>query len=288
MMSLEDWHSRARYFTFDGLNIAYWRAGEGKPLLLVHGFPTASWDWVRIWDALSERHSLIAADMIGFGLSDKPRAGPQGNYTIHRQADVQLALLEHLGISHFDALVHDYGVSVGQELLARQHEGSAADGLGKMVFLNGGIFPDQHRARLIQKLGNSPLGFIVSRMLSRESFGKSFSAVFGPDTQPSARELDEFWSLITEKDGNLIFHKLLHYINDRRTHEARWTGVLEQVQGRIGLINGAKDPVSGEHAFNRWVTTLPDAGAFLLPDAGHYPQVEASGQVASVARDWLA
>lgn len=277
------WRAGAKHFTFEGLKIAYWTGGEGRPLLLVHGFPTCSWDWAPVWEALSERHNLIACDMLGFGLSDKARSG----YSIHRQADLQEALLAHLGVTEWDALVHDYGVSVGQELLARQLDGSGAHGLGQMVFLNGGIFPDQHRARPIQKLGISPLGFLVSRMLSRKGFGKSFSAVFGPDTQPSERELDEFWSFITEQDGHRIFHKLLHYIGDRRRHEARWVGALEQAQDRIGLINGALDPVSGEHAYRKWVTTLPDARHHLLPHVGHYPQVEAPGEVAAKALEWL-
>ncbi len=200
---------------------------------------------------------------------------------------MQLALLDHLGIREFDALVHDYGVSVGQELLARQQERSGASGLGKMVFLNGGIFPDLHRPRPIQTLGISPLGFLVSRMLNRKGFGKSFSAVFGPETQPSEQELDDFWSLIAEKGGNLIFHKLLHYIGDRRRNEARWVGVLKDVQDRIGLINGALDPVSGEHAYRHWAEYLPDAKRHLLTRIGHYPQVEAPSEVAAIALDWL-
>ena len=250
---------------------------------MIHGFPTSSWDWAKIWDRMNGQHSLIAADMIGFGLSDKPRGG----YSIHRQADMQLALLDHLGITEFDALVHDYGDTVGQELLARQQDGSGAAGLGKMVFLNGGIFPDQHRARPIQKLGRSPLGFLVSKMLRREGFGKSFSSLFGPDTKPSERELDEFWSLLARQDGNRIFHKLLHYIGDRREHEDRWVGALKFAEKRIGLINGAFDPVSGEHAFKRWVGYLPDANAYLLPDIGHYPQLEAPDDVAKIALEWL-
>jgi len=281
--SIEQWRANARYFDFEGHKIAYWSAGTGRPLLMVHGFPTAAWDWAPIWEQMGKKHSLIAADMIGFGLSDKPRSG----YSIHRQVDMQAALLEHLGVTEFDALVHDYGVSVGQELIARQDECTGAAGLGKIVFLNGGIFPDQHRARLIQKLGVSPLGFLVSKMLNRKGFGKSFSAVFGPDTKPSTKELDDFWSLITEQNGNLIFHKLLHYIGDRREHEQRWVGVLKKVQDRIGLINGARDPVSGEHAFNRWVDFLPEANAYLLPEIGHYPQVEAPNMVAPIAQEWL-
>ena len=142
---IEQWRANARYFDFEGHKIAYWSAGSGRPLLMVHGFPTAAWDWAPIWEQMGKKRSLIAADMIGFGLSDKPRSG----YSIHRQVDMQAALLEHLGVTEFDALVHDYGVSVGQELIARQDDGTGAAGLGKIVFLNGGIFPDQHRARLI-------------------------------------------------------------------------------------------------------------------------------------------
>lgn len=283
-ISIDEWHARAKYFVFEGVRIAYWTAGTGKPLLLLHGFPTASFDWAKTWDALSATHTLIAADMMGFGYSDKPQSG----YSINRQADLQLALLEHLGISQFDVLAHDYGDTVAQELLARQADATGAGGLGKVVFLNGGIFPDQHRARLIQRMGRSPLGFLVSRSLSRKRFGKSFSAVFGPATRPSEQELDDFWSLVTAQNGNLIFHKLLHYIGDREQHESRWIDALKTAEQRIGLINGAKDPVSGEHAFNRWVGFLPDAHAYLLPDIGHYPQVEAPDQVAAIALEWLS
>ncbi|MEP3051522.1 MAG: alpha/beta hydrolase [Erythrobacter sp.] len=280
----ETWRKCASYFDFQGHQIAYWTAGNGKPLLLVHGYPTCAWDWAAVWDELGASHQLIACDMIGFGLSAKPRSG----YSIHMQTDLQEALLAHLGISQFDALVHDYGVSVGQELLARQQSGGGAAGLGKMVFLNGGIFPDQHRARPIQKLGVSPFGFLLGWMINRNGFGKSFSEVFGPSTQPSEQELDQFWEFIAHNRGHKIMHKLLHYIADRVTHKERWEAALIGAQAKIGLINGALDPVSGEHAFRRWCSTVPNARAHLLPDVGHYPQVEAPHEVAATALDWLS
>ena len=282
-MHLSEWRGSAQSFVFEDLSIACWTAGEGKPLLLVHGYPTASWDWHKVWTALSSGRRIIACDLIGFGLSDKPRSG----YSIHRQADLQLALLGHLGVSAFDALVHDYGVSVGQELLARQEEGSGAQGLGQMVFLNGGIFPSQHRPRPVQKLGRSPIGFLLGLMLTRKSFGKSFSEVFGPETRPSEKELDDFWQLIKHKGGNRIAHKLLHYMGDREEHEARWVGALRASQDRIGLINGGLDPVSGKHAYDEWRRVLPRARAHLLPDIGHYPQVEAPEEVQAKVLEWL-
>ncbi|MEO0643024.1 MAG: alpha/beta hydrolase [Pseudomonadota bacterium] len=289
-MDTQDWCNKASFFEFQGHQIAYWSEGDmnARPLLLVHGYPTCAWDWGATWEALGARHRLIACDMLGFGLSDKPRKGFAGRgYSIHSQADLQEALLAHLGITGFDALVHDYGVSVGQELLARQQECSGARGLGRMVFLNGGIFPDQHRPVLMQKIGVSPIGFLLGLLMSRKRFGASFSAVFGPDTKPSEGELDAFWAFISHNGGHRITHTLLHYIADRRTHQERWESALRGAQDRIGLINGALDPVSGKHAYARWREVVPDARHHLLETIGHYPQVEAPEAVADKALEWL-
>ncbi|BDW82880.1 epoxide hydrolase [Erythrobacter sp. Dej080120_24] len=292
-MDTRNWHARANYFEFQGHRIAFWTEGplNARPLLLVHGFPTCSWDWVPVWERLTAKHRVIACDMLGFGLSDKPPKGFNGSgYSIHRQTDLQEALLAHLGITGFDALVHDYGVSVGQELLARDIESTRNWSIGRMVFLNGGIFPDQHRPRPMQKLGISPFGFLLGLLMSRQSFGKSFSEVFGPDTQPTEQELDEFWEFISHNGGNRITHKLLHYIADRVEHKARWESALVAAQnmGMIGLINGALDPVSGKHAYDKWREVVPHARHHLIPDVGHYPQVEAPEEVARVALEWLA
>ena len=293
-MDTQGWRDKANYFTFQGHQIAYWTGGNpaAKPLLLVHGFPTCAFDWTLVWETLGAKHRLIACDMLGFGLSDKPgdgfasTTGGKG-YTIHWQTDIQAALLDHLAIRDFDALVHDYGVSVGQEMLARQQGGFGFEELGQCLFLNGGIFPDQHRPVTMQKIGVSPIGFVLGALMSRKSFGNSFSQVFGPASKPSEAELDAFWSFISHKNGHKITHKLLHYIADRRTHKTRWEAALVGAQDRIGLINGALDPVSGKHAFDKWREVLPFARHHLLPDVGHYPQVEAPERVAAKALEWL-
>ncbi|MGL1585796.1 hypothetical protein ACSTHB_23480, partial [Vibrio parahaemolyticus] len=90
----------------------------------------------------------------------------------------------------FHLLAHDYGDTVAQELIAR-HEERAARGddslqLVSVVLLNGGLFPETHRATRVQKLLQTPLGPLISRLMGERSFGERFAAVFGPDTQPSA------------------------------------------------------------------------------------------------------
>lgn len=270
-LSLDDWIDSARFLQLENRRIAYWTAGTGRPLLLIHGYPTSSWDWHKIWQPLSAVRRLVACDMLGFGLSDKPRSG----YSIHLQVDLQLQLLQELRIDTFDVVAHDYGDSVGQELLARCNEQGTAFGLGRILFLNGGLFPEQHRKIPLQRLGVSPLGFLVGRLMNRQRFAASFRKVFGPDTRPSETELDEFWRLIAHNDGHRIAHTLLHYIADRVAHRERWVGALQQASIPVKLVDGGADPVSGRHMYEYFRKLVPIAEAVCLDDIGHYPQTEA-------------
>jgi pimeloyl-ACP methyl ester carboxylesterase len=280
--SPEAWRAAGADFDYRGQRIYYRDSGvSAKPaLLLIHGFPSASWDWHDLWAPLAERFRLIAPDMIGFGFSAKPRGW---GYSIHDQADLHVALCARLGVSEVHVLAHDYGVSVAQELLAR-HEAAllpppqAGGGVLKLrsiVFLNGGLFPETHRPRPIQKLLLSPLGPLVSRLFNERGFRKSFSAVFGPDTKPSEAELAAFWQLVAYNDGGRIMHELIRYILDRRQHRERWLSAMQRTALPMRLINGPVDPVSGAHMVARYRELIADPGVVSLPGIGHYPQVEA-------------
>jgi pimeloyl-ACP methyl ester carboxylesterase len=257
-----------------------------KPVIfLIHGFPTASWDWARVWPLLNESHRLVALDMLGFGFSDKP---DPHEYSIMEQADLCEALVSERRFVQFHVLAHDYGDTVAQELLARQNEGSGVGTWLSVCFLNGGLFPETHRARLIQKLLLSRLGPFINQLTTKRTFDKSFSAVFGPDTKPSSAELESFWSLINYNGGRHCFHNLISYINDRKKHRERWVRALRDSRAPIGLINGALDPVSGAHMVSRYREVVSrDHFTVELPRVGHYPQVEAPAEVAHAYFDFL-
>ena len=274
-IDLDDWRSRGRGLSFRGHAIRYWTAGEGEPLLLIHGFPTASWDWHYLWQPLAQRYRVIACDMLGFGYSAKPRGHV---YDLLEQADLQQALLAHLNVTEpVHVLAHDYGDSVAQELIARHQEGRLA--LASCVFLNGGLFPETHRPVLMQKLLLSPLGPLLGPLFSRSKLKANLTKVFGPQTPPSEAELDAFWALIAHNDGPKVMHRLIRYMLDRRVNRERWVAAMQETTVPLRVIDGALDPISGAHMVTRYHELIESPDTVLLAAIGHYPQTEAPAEV---------
>lgn len=273
----EDWRERGAAYRHRGHAVFYAAEGEGEPLVLIHGFPTASWDWHKLWPVLTDRFRCIAPDMIGFGFSAKPR---RHDYRIRDQADLHEGLLDELGIGRYHILAHDYGDTVAQELLARDVDRRREGGAGRILslcLLNGGLFPEVHRPRPIQTILLGPFGWLASRLVSRRAFGHSMRQIFGPETPPSPEELDAFWQLARHNGGTRIYHRLIRYLDDRRAHRDRWVGALQAARVPLRLIDGVYDPVSGGHMAARYRELIPDPDVVELP-CGHYPQIEMAGE----------
>lgn len=274
-MNLQHWFDTGKYFEHNGHQIFYRTEGQGTPLLLIHGYPTASWDWHKIWPSLTKEFQCITLDMLGFGYSDKPKQ----RYSIFQQANICCDLLEKLKVDNCHIVSHDYGDTVAQELLSRFNEGTLPFQLRTICFLNGGLFPESHRPVFIQKLLLSPVGGLVVRLMKRKTFAKNFKHIFGHNTPPSEQEIDEFWQLIQHNNGHLVMNRLIHYMVERRLNRERWVGALEQAQIPLRLIDGIKDPISGIHMVERYQQTVPNADVVCLNEVGHYPQMEAPEEV---------
>ncbi len=284
MHTLNSWKQVGRYFDYQGNKVFYVDEGVGKPIVLLHGYPTAGYDWVHIWDGLIDNNRLIAPDFIGFGFSDKPK---NLNYSIHLQTDMVEALLAYLGVNEFHLVVHDYAVSVAQELISRQIDNTAGYKIHSVCLLNGGLIPKLHRPVLMQKLLLSPIGPLLSMLFNEQRFAKSFGQVFAPDKKPDAKAMHEFWELIKFNNGQAIIHKLLHYIADRRANQSRWVNAIVNPPMPVRLINGSLDPVSGKHLADGYRAIVKNPDIVELPTTGHYPQVESPAEVLLAIKEWI-
>ena len=279
-VQLQQWRSSGQFFDHLGFEVFYRREGTGPVLLLMHGYPFNSFDWHALWPALSERFTLIAPDMLGMGFSAKPVSY---EYSVHDHADMHEALLEHLGVSDCHVLAHDVGDSVAQELLSRfeeRGEGRRPYELRSITWLNGGIFVEAYRPRLIQTLtATTPLGGLFATyprlFLSDAVLRPSVNEAFGPDTKPS----DELWRRFSEildyNDGRRVAHKVGRFILDRYHHRNRWVRAMRRTHVPMRFIDGPYDPNSGRHMAERYMEVIPEPDVVLLADdIGHWPQIE--------------
>ncbi len=100
------------FIEVNGARLHVARAGRGRPLLLLHGWPEFWQTWEPVMTRLADRFELIAPDLRGFGDSDKPTAG----YGPAAHAEDMAALIEAMGLVPVGIVSHDVGASVAQGL----------------------------------------------------------------------------------------------------------------------------------------------------------------------------
>jgi pimeloyl-ACP methyl ester carboxylesterase len=271
--SLDEWLASGRSFHFGGHQTFFHREGKGRPVIAIHGYPLSSWDWSRIWRPLTERWEVIAPDLLGFGFSDKPL---KHTYSVLDHADRIVGLLGEQGIRRCHVLAHDLGVSVAQELLHRAAQPGCPVSFSSVCFLNGGLFAEAYRPRLVQKLLSSPLGAVIGPRIPERAFRRAISEVFGPDTKPSDEELKLFWRIVTCSDGMKVSHLVGRFTLERVTYRDRWVAGMLKAGVPMRLVDGPADPNSGLHMARRYQELIPDPDVVLLsPNIGHWPQLEA-------------
>jgi pimeloyl-ACP methyl ester carboxylesterase len=247
------------------------RLGEGPSMTLLHGFPSSSYDWAAVAPALAQGHSLLLCDFLGFGASDKPR---EHEYSLGEQADLVETLWAHAGVESTTVVAHDYAVSVTQELLARAAARELEVELRGVHFLNGGIYPDLHRAQPAQlALLDAEQGPQLSALLNEDLFVQALAPSFAEGFDAAADSTD-IWAATHRGDGERIAHLLIRYITDRSDNEQRWVSALESARVPLAFIWGMLDPISGAHIAERISQRLPHAPLLELGDVAHWPQLE--------------
>ena len=279
-MSPHSWKALGSYLYYNSYKIFTIDVGVGDTIVLIHGFPTSSWDWHKLFKKLSQNYRIVAMDLLGFGFSDKPLSY---KYSIRDQANLIESILLQKNISNFHILSHDYGDTVAQELLARNLEDWSNSGnkfeIESTCFLNGGLFPQAHRPLLIQKILMGPLGRFVGKFFTKSKLEKNFRKIFGPNTQPTKEEIDQYWSIITYNKGLRISHLLIRYIRERIANEQRWIEAIQKSEIPIQLINGLKDSISGANMVEAYKNLITNPNIIELPTVGHYPNMEAPEKV---------
>lgn len=246
------------------------QSGDGPTILLLHGYPSSSFDYRHVVPHLGDR-AWLTLDFLGFGLSDKPRPH---RYSLLEQADIVAAAVADNGSGPVVIVAHDMGTSVTTELLARDLQGQLPFDLRRVVLTNGSVILRRASLRPAQKLLRSPLGPIFARLSSRAPFVRAFGRLFSTDHPLSEQEAEAQWALWSNNDGHRIAHRLISYLDERERYAARWHGAVRDWPKPLSFLWALDDPVATTNVLDGLRELSPSADVVELPGVGHYPQVE--------------
>jgi len=222
--------------TINGMQMYYVLAGQGEPLVLLHGYTGSSNDWVLFFDDLVREHQLVIPDLRGHGRS----TNPAGELTFRQAARDVFALLDHLGIECFKVI----GLSFGGDILlhlATQQPGRIV----AMVLASAtSYFPEQ------------------ARTLMRHSTVDKLT--------------DEEWHILRQRhqQGDEQIRAL--YIQGQawadQYDDLNFTPpYLSTITARTLIVYGDRDQLYPAHIALEMYTAIPHTYLWIVPNGGHLP-----------------
>ena len=280
--SVLGWRDTGRYLDIGGNSIFVVDVGpsagtDAPPIVILHGFPGSSYDWCRVVPLLAARRRVVAFDLLGYGLSAKPR---DALYSLFEFSDLTEAVLSAVGVRRCVLVSHNIGDTVAAELMQLQKEEKLSFRIDRAVLTNGSIFIDlahlTRGQRLALVLPERPLPFGLPDWLLRRSLAESFAA----EAPPPDDAIDAMVALIQREAGSRLIPRQIGYVQERRINQERWTQALVEFAGPMTAIWGERDPIAVLAMVRRLAELRPATEVVTWPDVGHWPSVEAPERLA--------
>lgn len=281
--SVEQWERLGSRRSFAGFEVFTIEIGpfseeRHEPLLVLHGFPSCSYDYRKVIRGLASDRRVLLFDFVGFGLSEKPDM----RYSIEMHADVTMEYIAEAGIEQLALMTHDMGDSIGGELLARHTEGNWPTEITRRVITNGSIYLELAHLTDGQKFLLSLPDEALDAGPDKATLAAALAATMADSSVDARADLDGDAELISKDGGNSLLPRTIRYIEDRRRAEQRYTGAIETHSSPLAIVWGTEDPIAVTEMATRLAERRPEATLDLLEGFGHYPMLEAPDLFASV------
>ena len=256
-----------QYLTIHGYKRAYVKMGAGPALLLLHGLGCDHTTWQPVLAALARRYTVIAPDLLGHGLSDKPRA----DYSLGGYANGMRDLLTVLGIDKVTVVGHSFGGGVAMQFAYQFPERTE-----RMVLVApGGLGPEVTPAiRAVTLPGFHQLMGVVTLPGVRHLTTTGLRAVAATGL-PHVRDLDEVAGIVDSFKDPRARSAIRHVVSG----VVDWKGQIVTMVDRAYLtaampmcvIWGTDDSVIPVRHAAVASEFAPGARVEVIADAGHFP-----------------
>ena len=276
--------SKRHTLTLHGQRLAYLEAGQGPPLLLIHGIAEAAWAWEVIIPALARHHRVIAPDLLGHGRSAKPR----GDYSLGNQATLMRDLMISLDIEHATLVGHSLGGGITMQFAYQYPERCE-----RMVLVaSGGLGQDV--TFLLRSLGLPGADYVAPLFLSNTTRNMLLGTARwlgrrGLKASPGQRAMWRSYAGLTEPATRDAFIATVRAVVDPRGQRVSALERLYLARSMPTLLiwgeNDRVIPVSHAHSAHE---EMPGSRLEIISGAGHFVQLEKPQRVAELILDFLA
>lgn len=260
----------------DGHRMHYREAGEGPPVLLLHGWPTSSFLYREVMKPMAAHNRVIAPDMLGFGESDKPL---DHRYSFRAYRESIDGFLDAVGVGDVGLVVHDLGGPVGLYWAVQQLERVRG-----LALLNTLVYPKPSWAVVAFALACRTPGL---RGLLTSQWGLKSAMRIGMRTTPGADVVEGVQAPFRDRAAREVLVKTALDLDPRKMKEVAER--LPAYEGPVRIIYGARDRILPDVA--RTMThvkkDLPQAEVTALPECGHFLQEDAPAEVGAALAEFF-
>jgi len=288
MSHLEIPITRSHRVVADGVSVFYREAGPATApvILLLHGFPTSSFQFRELIPRLADRYHVIAPDLPGFGFTEVP---PERGFTFSFDAlsKTLLAFTDTLGLEKYALYIFDYGAPTGLRLALSRPERVTA-----IISQNGNAYEEGlgDAWAPIQRYWREPTlenREVIRAALTGNGIRNEYFAGL-PDPSVVAPEGYTLDAALMGRPGNIDIQLdlFLDYANNVKLYPA-FQRYFREFQPPLLAIWGALDPYfipAGAKAFTR---DIKDAEIEML-DTGHFALETHVERIAQSIRSFLA
>jgi pimeloyl-ACP methyl ester carboxylesterase len=267
-----------------GYRRAYRIAGEGPPLLLIHGIGDSSRTWEQIVPLLAREHLVIAPDLLGHGASDKPRA----DYSVAAYANGMRDLLAVLDIERVTVVGHSLGGGVAMQFAYQYPDKTerlvlvSSGGAGHCIspVLRAVTLPGAHAALSALRLPLARLTVdVIVELLRRTNRGLGLDAV----------DLQRVVEALPDHTARSAFVRTLRSAVDWRGQVVTMLDRCYLAAGMPTMVMwGERDsvlPVAQAHYAH---SAMPGSRLEIFPDEGHFPFRSDPARFVGLLEDFIA
>ena len=258
-------------------------AANAEPLLLLHGWGASVYMW-RDWFAplAAAGRRVIAVDLPGHGLSDKPDAA--ATYTLDGMAGALRELMDAEGLTNADVVAQSMAATIAIEIAMANPQR-----IRRLVMVNPACFGVVRIQRLARMVSPPIVDRVLPKLVPRWLVARTHRMVYGDPTRVTARDEDEYWAPSQFPGFTRAMRQLVHEFTWTRPPAREMAEQLRPMEERMLVVLGSKDTLV--RGAGRYIDALRQAGfsprVETMDGGGHAVNEERPDEVIALASTFL-